>query len=43
MTNIPLCSQMTSAIDVSRLLYLNYKTAFVLCSKVRDALFKRVI
>ena len=43
MTNIPLCSQMTSAIDVSRLLYLNYKTVVVLCSKVRDVLFKRVI
>ena len=43
MTIIPLCSQMTSAIDVSRLLYLNYKTELVLCSKVRDVLFKRVI
>jgi len=29
-----------SAIDVSRHLNLNYKTAFVLCSKVREVLFK---
>ena len=29
-----------SAIDVSRLLHLNYKTAFVLCHKLREALFK---
>ena len=29
-----------SAIDVSRHLNLNYKTAFVLCGKVREALFK---
>ena len=29
-----------SAIDVSRNLNLNYKTAFVLCGKVREALFK---
>ncbi|HHE9473436.1 TPA: IS1595 family transposase [Haemophilus influenzae] len=29
-----------SAIDVSRLLHLNYKTAFVLCGKVSEALFK---
>ena len=43
MTIIPLCSQMTSTIDVSRLLYLNYKTEFVLCSKVRDVLLKCVI
>ena len=29
-----------STIDVSRHLNLNYKTAFVLCGKVREALFK---
>ena len=29
-----------SAIDISRHLNLNYKTAFVLCGKVRKALFK---
>lgn len=29
-----------SALDVSRHLNLNYKTAFVLCEKVREALFK---
>ena len=34
------CSKGISAIDVSRLLHLNYKTAFVLCGKVREALFK---
>ena len=34
------CSKGISSIDVSRLLHLNYKTAFVLCGKVREALFK---
>ena len=34
------CSNGISSIDVSRLLHLNYKTAFVLCGKVREALFK---
>ena len=34
------CSKGISAIDVSRLLHLNYKTAFVLCHKLREALFK---
>ena len=29
-----------SAIDISRHLYINYKTAFVLCHKLREALFK---
>ena len=29
-----------SAIDISRHLNINYKTAFVLCHKLREALFK---
>ncbi|EDK08920.1 transposase [Haemophilus influenzae PittHH] len=37
------CSKGINSIDVSRLLHLNYKTAFVLCGKVREALFKRAI
>ena len=34
------CSKGISSIYVSCLLHLNYKTAFVLCGKVREALFK---